>query len=96
MGGCVNRFFKSDAATYEQMRLSLDATWGHGEGTGTITCFEPAATAPRGSDGLLVLAVRAEFCEYEAVSSLLPSLMASGAVVEISEAEYRASMPQVP
>jgi hypothetical protein len=92
MGRSVNRFFKSNAATYEQMRLSLDAAWGHGEGKGTVTCFTPAANAPRGSDGLLVLAVRAEFCDYEAVAAVLPGLLASGTVVEISESEYRAAV----
>jgi hypothetical protein len=90
--GGVNRFFKSDETTYEQIRLGLDAAWGHGVGTGTVTCFEPAATAPRDSDGLVVLAVRAEFCDYEAVAAVLPGLLASGTVVEISESEYRAAV----
>lgn len=87
----MNRFFTSDATTYEQIRLGLDATWGHAPGTGTVTCFQPAATAPRDADGLVVLAVRAEFCEYEAVAAILPGLLASGAVAEISEAEYLAA-----
>lgn len=90
------RFFRSDAATYETIRLQLDAAWGHGPGTGTLTCFEPAATAPRDTQGRVLLAVLAEFCEYDAVAAVLPQLLASGAVEEISEATYRASIPQTP
>lgn len=90
------RFFRSDEATYEGVRLQLDAIWGHGPGTGTLTCYEPAETAPRDTAGRLLLAVHDEFCAYEAVAAALPSLLASGAVEEISEDEYRASLPSGP
>jgi hypothetical protein len=88
------RFFRSDDATYEAIRLQLDAAWGHGPGTGTYTCFEPAATAPHDGAGRVVLAVLNAFCEYEAVAEVLPALIASGAVEEIDEATYRAALPQ--
>lgn len=88
------RYFRADEATYEAVRLQLDAAWGHRPGTGTETCYEPAATAPRDTAGRLLLAVHDEFCQYEAVAAVLPSLLASGAVEEISEGEYRASLPQ--
>jgi hypothetical protein len=87
------RFFRSDEATYEAVRLQLDAAWGHGPGTGTLTCYEPAATAPRDAQGRVLLAVHDEFCAYEAVAAMLPQLLASGAVAEITEAEYLASPP---
>lgn len=87
------RYFRSDEATYESVRLSLDAAWGHGPGTGTLTCYEPAATAPRDPQGRMLLAVDDEFCGYEAVAATLPGLIASGAVEEISEADYWASVP---
>ena len=92
----TQRYFRAELATYESIRLSLDAAWGHGAGTGTATCFKPAATAPQDSEGRLLLAVRPEFCEYEAVSVLLPQLLASGVVEEINEATYRASLPPSP
>lgn len=85
------RYFRSDEATYESVRLALDAAWGHGPGTGTTTCYEPAATAPRDAQGRVLLAVLAEFCEYEAVAAMLPGLLASGAVEEIDQATYRDS-----
>lgn len=89
------RFFRTaDEPLYENVRLSLDAAWGldaHG-----CTCFAPVAEAPRDQQGRVVLAVDAEFCDYEAVAAVLPGLLESGAVEEISEDEYRASLPTGP
>jgi hypothetical protein len=62
----------------------------------TLTCFDPAAVAPRDAAGRLLLAVREEFATWEPAATLLPQLLASGAVEEISEATYRAALPQVP
>jgi hypothetical protein len=90
------RYFRASEQVYEAARGQLDAKWGHAPGTGTDTCYEPAATAPHDTEGRVLLAVRAEFCEYPAVASLLPSLLAGGMVEEISESEYRASLPQPP
>ena len=41
-----------------------------------------------------MLAVNDEFCQYEAAAAMLPQLLASGAVEELTEAEYRAALPQ--
>lgn len=83
------RFFAASESVYEQVRSALDAAWGL-PSAGQQTCFAPAAIAPRTASGLVVLAVKAEFCEFDAVSAMLPGLLASGAVSEISEQEYRA------
>lgn len=85
------RYFRSTDAVYEAIRLQLDAVWGHGPRTGTDTCYEPAATAPHDAAGRVLLAVRKEFCEFDAVAAMLPELLASGAVEEIDEATYRAA-----
>jgi hypothetical protein len=77
-------------AMYEQVRLGLDAAWGH---VPPETCVDPAAVAPRDSQGRIVLAVRPEFVAFDAVAAMLPSLLASGAVEEIDEATYQAAMP---
>lgn len=90
------RFFRSDEATYEGIRQTLDEAWGLPNGAGTVTCIQPAATAPRDGQGRVVLAVDAAFCDYTVAVDLLPQLLASGAVAEITEAEYRAALPQVP
>lgn len=91
-----HRFFRSTDAVYESIRLQLDAAWGHGPGTGTRTCYEPAETAIRDANGRPLLAVHAGFCEYEAVAAVLPQLLASGAVEEIDEAIYRAAIQGPP
>jgi hypothetical protein len=82
----------ADAELYETVRLQLDAAWGHPTPDGrTITCIDPAVVAPRDTEGRIVLAVRDEFTAYEPAASMLPTLLASGAVEHISEAEYSAA-----
>lgn len=81
------RYFRTaDAALYEQVRLGLDAAWGHQPPT---TCIDPAAVAPRDSQGRILLAVRPEFVGFDAVAAMLPDLLTSGAVEEIDADEYQ-------
>lgn len=90
----IHRFFRTaDAALYEQVRLGLDAAWGH---TPPTTCIDPADVAPRDDAGRIVLSVRQEFAEFPAAAAILPDLLASGQVVEISEADYRAAVTVAP
>jgi hypothetical protein len=86
------RFFAATTAVYEKVRMTLDAAWGLPNDLGTVTCIEPAVSAPRDSQGCVVLAVNDEFCEYSVAAELLPQLIASGAVEEITEAKYRAAV----
>ena len=89
------RYFRCESGdqAYEQARLALDAAWGHpNTETKTVTCIDPAAVAPRDAEGRIVLAVNDEFCEYPAAAEMLPQLLASGAVSEMTEAEYRAAV----
>ena len=90
------RFFRGDVATYEAIRADLDAEWGLPNDKGTATCIAPAAAAPKDAQGRVLLAVNDEFATWEPAATLLPQLLASGAVEEISEAAYRASLPQMP
>lgn len=86
----MQQFFRTtDAALYEQVRLGLDATWGHVPPT---TCIDPAAVAPRDLQGRILLAVQSEFCAFDAVAAMLPQLLASGAVEQIDGATYHASL----
>ena len=85
------RFFRASETVYEQVRATLDAAWGN-PGDNAITCFEPAATAPRDAAGSVVLAVADEFCGYAAAAAMLPILLESGAVEEIDEAAYTAAL----
>jgi len=83
------RFFRiPDDATYEAIRGQLDAAWGHPDGV-TVTCVDPAIVAPRDDSGAILLAVDVQFCSYPLVAELLPQLLASGAVQEITAAQYQ-------
>ena len=88
MGLGVIRYFAAMPQVYEAARLAIDEAWGlpaHGQ----RSCFTPAAEASDvASDGRVLLAVNSQFCDYEFVAQMLPQLLASGAVEEISEAEY--------
>lgn len=86
------RYFRCNAGNevYEQARATLDAAWGLPNDKGSDTCIEPAATAPRDAADRIVLAVHDEFCEYTVAVDLLPELLGSGAVSEITAAEYAA------
>lgn len=88
------RYFRTaDADLYESIRLQLDAAWGHPTADGsTVTCIDPVAVAPRDLSGRVLLAVRDEFVTYEPAASILPQLLASGAVEEITEAEFAAAV----
>ena len=92
------RFFRCLAGdeAYEQIRLTLDAAWGHPNAeTKTVTCFDPAAVAPRDAQGQIVLAVNDEFCAYSVAAEMLPQLLANGAVEEIDRETYRAAVATV-
>jgi hypothetical protein len=95
VGHAVTRYFRTaDADLYESIRLQLDAAWGHPTPDGqTVTCIDPAAVAPRDAQGRILLAVNESFATYEPAATLLPQLLASGAVDEISEAEYQPVVP---
>lgn len=87
------RFFAADAETYERVRLALDAAWGH-PSERARTCYRPLAEAVRDNAGRALLGVRSTFCQYPAVAAVLPSLLASGVVKEITRAEYEDAMPK--
>jgi hypothetical protein len=86
------RYFRCLAGdeAYEQIRLTLDSAWGHPNAeTKTVTCIDPAAVAPRDTQGRILLAVNDEFVAYPPAAEMLPGLLAGGAVEEITEEAYR-------
>ena len=88
------RYYSVDPVAYEQTRLWLDVEWGHGPGKATETCVHPLAIAPRNAAGRVMLQVWDVFLGYDAVAAVLPSLIASGKVVEITRDEYWSAMPK--
>jgi hypothetical protein len=87
-----HRYFRASPATYEQMRATLDAAWGLPNDKATTTCMAPLATAPRHQSGDVVIGVLPEWCDWEPAVTLLPQLLASGAVTEITAADYFACL----
>lgn len=81
----TQRFFRSSVSVYESVRTGLDAAWNHRPDE---TAYMPAQWAPRDTQGRVYLAVDAEWCEYPAVAAILPNLLATGAVEEISREDY--------
>ena len=89
----TNRFFLVDDTTYEQVRGSLDAMWGH-PSEGTVTCMPPAAEAVRNADGIIIAPVLRETCEWPEVATVLAQLITAGAISETDEAAYFECLPK--
>jgi hypothetical protein len=88
------RFFSAATdAVYEQARLTLDTAWGLPNDKGTATCIAPIWLAPRDAAGRPMVAVSDDWCDWEPTDALLPQLLASGAVIEIGEADYKSNWP---
>ncbi len=88
------RFFRTEqSGLYDNIRLQLDAAWGH---VAPVTCITPADSAPRDTAGRIVLAVNDAFCNYPEVTAILPGLLASGAVEEIAQATYMEAVSRIP
>jgi hypothetical protein len=85
-------FAGQDDIGYETIRTTLDAAWGLPNDLGTDTCLPPANVAPRNQSGLITLALRDEFCEWQPASAMLPELLDVGVIAEISADEYRAGI----
>jgi len=92
----IQRFFRSDEATYEAIRNSLNAAWGF-PNAGTVTCFQAVSDpgTPRDIEGRVYLSVTDEWCHWPEVAAVLPGLLSAGVVEEVGRDDYIAAMPQV-
>lgn len=88
----THRFLKAAPDVYEAMRAQVDAAWGYPT-QHTQTSIPPAAEQHKAADGECIMGVKAEWCEWEPVATLLPQMIAAGQVEEITEDEYWAAMP---
>jgi len=89
----MQRFFKSSPAVYSGVLANLDAAWGFPK-QGFSHCFLPLNYAPQ-SGGFAFLAIQSADADMEPAASMLPDLLASGQVVEVTAADYRAAMPEI-
>jgi hypothetical protein len=79
---------------YTGVCSQLDAAYGYPNAeTKTERALPLPEELPADAQGRVYLAILQEYCDYILPSEMLPQLLASGAVNEVSEAEYRALLP---
>ena len=89
----MTRYFRAMPSVYAEVGAQLDAAYGYpNEATKTLRTLPLAETLPTDDQGRVYLAISAEYCEYNLPSEMLPQLLASGAVEEITEEAYRAAV----
>ncbi|NBW14453.1 MAG: hypothetical protein EBR82_41285 [Caulobacteraceae bacterium] len=89
------RYFRSAVAVYQGVCDALDAAYGYPRPeTLTDRTLPLVGSLPTDETGRVYLAVSAEYCEFNLPSELLPQLLASGQVEEITAEEYGAVLPQ--
>jgi len=71
----------------------IDAAKGYPNmATKTERALPLAERLPTNADGKLIVRLPGQFCLQQPAATLLPELLASGQVAEITEAEYRAAI----
>jgi hypothetical protein len=91
------KYFRSTPDVYGLICSQLDAAYGYPDAdTKTLRALPMADDLASDSEGRVYLAISGEYCQYVLPSQLLPQLLASGAVEEITAAEYMAVMPSLP
>lgn len=90
------KYFRSTTAVYAAICAQLDAAYGYPNyETKTLRTLPLAGDLPSDAQGRVYLAVEERFCKFELPSQLLPELIASGAVEEVTAAVYEALLPLV-
>jgi hypothetical protein len=75
----------------------LDEAYGYpNEATKTARTLPLVADLPTDAEGRVYLAISAEYCDYILPSEMLPELLSSGAVEEITAQAYLAALPESP
>lgn len=91
------RYFRSTPAVYADICAQLDAAYGYpNAATKTERTLPLVEALPADSQGRVYLAVSSDYCDYHLPSEMLPQLIASGAVEEITDSDYRSALPESP
>lgn len=91
------RYFRSTPAVYADICAQLDAAYGYPNAeTKTERTLPLVGDLPTDSQGRIYIAVSAAYCDFILPGQMLPELLASGAVEELTAAQYLAAVPQVP
>jgi hypothetical protein len=90
----VTRYFRSTPAVYADICAQLDAAYGYpNEATKTLRTLPLTAELMADLQGRVYLEIPAAYCDYILPGQMLPELLASGAVEEVTQAEYAALLP---
>ena len=82
------RYFSAAEEAYQYVASQLDEAYGYpNEATRTQRALPPFADLPQ-YGGRGYLAIDAAYCEFNLPSQMLPQLLASGQVDEITERDY--------
>jgi hypothetical protein len=88
------RYFRASPAVYAAICSQLDAAYGSpNEATKTLRTLPLASDLPSDDQGRVYVAIEQRFCEFDLPSQLLPELLSSGAVQEVTAADYDAVDP---
>jgi hypothetical protein len=88
------RYFRSTESVYQVVCSQLDAAYGYPNATTkTLRSLPLASELPHDSQQRVYIAIDADYCNYILPSELLPQLLASGAIEEITQSQYQAMMP---
>jgi hypothetical protein len=88
------RYFRSTPAVYASICAQLDAAYGYpNAATKTARTLPLVADLPSDDQGRVYLRISAEYCAYNLPSEMLPQLITSGAVEEITAEQYAAMLP---
>lgn len=91
------RYFRATPAVYADICAQLDAAYGYPNAeTKTERALPLAADLPADAQGRVYLAISAEYCEFILPGQMLPELLASGAVEEVTAGQYAAVLPTLP
>lgn len=87
------RYFRATPAVYASICAQLDEAYGYPNETGTLRTLPLAETLPHDAQGRVYCNIPAYYCEYILPSEMLPQLIGSGAVEEVTAAVYEALLP---
>lgn len=90
------RFFRATPAVYLDICSQLDAAYGYPNAeTKTERTLPLVQELPRDKQGRVYIAISSEQCDYVLPSQILPGLLASGAVEEVTASQYAGVLPPV-
>jgi hypothetical protein len=91
------RYFRASPAVYAGICSQLDAAYGYPNAeTKTLRTLPLVSELPSDAQGRVYLAIAQAYCDYILPSEILPELLASGAVEEVTAAVYEALLPPDP